>query len=44
MDIKELGLEGMDFIHLGQDRDRFWTVMNKVISLRAQYDEGNLSS
>jgi hypothetical protein len=24
MDIREEGLEGVDWIHLGQDRDRWW--------------------
>jgi hypothetical protein len=28
------GLEGMDFIHLAQDRDTCWTVMNMVITFR----------
>ena len=39
-----MGLEGMDFIHLAQDRDTCWTVMNAVLSLRVQYDAGNFLS
>jgi len=34
----------MDFIHLAQERDMCWTVMNTVINLWVQYDAGNLLS
>jgi len=41
MDIKEIGSEDMDFIHLPQDRDTCWTVMSTVINPQVQYDAGN---
>jgi hypothetical protein len=29
--IKEVGLEAMDWIHLAQDRDKWWAVINIVM-------------
>ena len=34
MDLKEVGLWGMDWIDLAQNRDRWWAVLNAVMSLR----------
>jgi hypothetical protein len=34
MHLREIGLEGVDWIRLAQDRDRWWTVVSAVMSLR----------
>jgi len=34
MDLQELGREGMDWIELVQDRDRWWTLVNVVMNIR----------
>jgi hypothetical protein len=34
MYLKEIGLEGVDWIRLAQDRDRWWAVVSAVMSLR----------
>jgi hypothetical protein len=34
MDIKETGWEDVDWIHLAQDRDLWWALVNTVINLR----------
>jgi hypothetical protein len=33
MDLKEIGWEGMDWIHLTQDRDQWWALLNIVLNL-----------
>jgi hypothetical protein len=33
-DVLEVGLGGMDWIDLTQDRDRWWAVVNAVMNLR----------
>jgi hypothetical protein len=33
MDIKETGWEGMDWIHVAQDRDKWQTHVNMVIHI-----------
>jgi hypothetical protein len=32
MDVRKVGLEGVDWIHLAQDRDRWWVLMNTVMN------------
>jgi len=34
MDLQELGREGMDWIELTQDRDRWWARANAVMNIR----------
>jgi hypothetical protein len=34
MDLREIGLEGVDWIRLSQDRDRWRAVVNAVMNLR----------
>jgi hypothetical protein len=34
MDLKEIGLEGVDWIRLAQDRDRWRAVVSAVMNLR----------
>jgi hypothetical protein len=34
MDLKEIGREGVDWIHLSQDRDQWRAVVNTVMNLR----------
>jgi hypothetical protein len=32
MDLQEVGCEGMNWIELAQDRDRWWALVNVVIN------------
>jgi hypothetical protein len=34
MDVTELGWEGADWIHLAQDRDQWWALVNMVMNLQ----------
>jgi hypothetical protein len=33
MDLREIGLGGVDWIRLAQDRDRWWAVVSAVMNL-----------
>jgi len=35
MDLREIGSEGLDWIHLAQDRDLWQTLVNTVMNLQA---------
>jgi hypothetical protein len=34
MDVMEIGWEGVEWIHLSQDRDWWWAVVNMVMNLQ----------
>jgi hypothetical protein len=34
IDLKDRGWEGADWIHLDQDRDQWWAVVNMVMNLQ----------
>jgi hypothetical protein len=34
INLKETGWGGMDWIHLAQDRDQWWALVNTVMNLR----------
>jgi hypothetical protein len=34
MDLREIGWGGVEWIHLAQDRDRWWPLVNAVMNLR----------
>jgi hypothetical protein len=34
MDLWEIGWEGVDWIHLAQDRDQWWAIVSTVMNLR----------
>jgi hypothetical protein len=35
MDLKEMEWEGVEWVNLAQDRDRWWAAVNTVTNLRA---------
>jgi hypothetical protein len=34
MDLREIGFGDEDWIHLAQDRDRWWALVNTVMNVR----------
>jgi hypothetical protein len=40
MDVQKVGYEGVDWIELGQDRDRWRALVNTVMNLRVPYNVG----
>jgi hypothetical protein len=44
MDLREKVLEGVDWIHLAHDRDRWRALKNTVMNLSIPYKTGNLTS
>jgi hypothetical protein len=38
MDLREVGWDGMDWIDLAQDRDKWRFLLNKSINIRVQYN------
>ena len=43
-DLKETGWEGIHWIHLAQDKDMWWTLVNMVMNLQVPQNIGNLLS
>jgi hypothetical protein len=41
MDLSDTGWEGVDWMHLAQDRDQLLALVNTVINLRVPYKAGN---
>jgi hypothetical protein len=44
MDLREVGWDGRDWIHLAQDRDRWRVYVNAVMNLRVPYNAEKFSS
>jgi hypothetical protein len=44
MDLREVGLEGVDWIHLTHDRTRWQWLVNNVMNLLVQQKAENLST
>jgi hypothetical protein len=42
--VMELRWEYVDWIHLVQDRDQWWTLVNTVMNLRVLQKSGNLTN
>jgi hypothetical protein len=38
----KLGGESVDWMHVAQDRDQCWALVNKIMNLRFPYKAGNL--
>jgi hypothetical protein len=34
MDLREIGCEGVDWVHLAQNRDRWQTLVNMIMNFR----------
>jgi hypothetical protein len=42
IDLREIGWEGVDCMHLTQDRDQWWVLVNTVMNLRVPLRTENL--
>jgi hypothetical protein len=40
MQLWEMGWEGVDWMHLAQDRDQWWALVNMVMNLRVPQKAG----
>jgi hypothetical protein len=41
MDVREIGWQGVDWMHLAQDRDQWWDFVNTLMNLRVPHKAGN---
>jgi len=41
MDLQEVGMGGMDWIDLAQDRDKWWALVNVIMNLQVPQNAGN---
>jgi hypothetical protein len=41
MNLREIGWEGVDCIHLAQDRDQWRALVNMIVNFRVPYKAGN---
>jgi hypothetical protein len=41
MDLREIGFGDADWIHLAQDVDRWWALVNTVMNILVPYNTGN---
>jgi len=44
VDTEEGGWEDLDWIHMDQDLDKWWTLVNTGMNIRVPYIEGNFVS
>jgi len=44
MVLKEIGWEVVDWIHVAQDRDRWWAFVNAAVNPRIAKSVGNLTN
>jgi len=44
IDLREVGWEDVDWIHLAQDRNEWWDLVNMVLNLRVPYNSGEFLS
>jgi hypothetical protein len=44
IDLREIGWDGMDWIDVAQDRDRWRVLVNTVLNLRVPYNAGKFLS
>jgi len=42
IDLKEIGREGVEWIHRAKDRDHWWSLVNVVMNLWIPYKVGNV--
>jgi hypothetical protein len=42
MDLRKIGREAVDWIHMAPDKDQWWAAVNTVMNLRVPYKAGNV--
>jgi hypothetical protein len=41
MDLREIGFGGVDWIHVAQDKNQWWALVNMVMNLQVPLKVGN---